>query len=51
MKKLESLRKLGLSKETLRQLHTRDLAPIAGQAWSDDSVCPTVNDTRCHCRV
>lgn len=51
MKKLQALRKLGLSRETLRQLHAPDLSQIAGQAWSDDSVCPTVNDTRCHCRV
>jgi hypothetical protein len=49
MKKASTLRKLALSKETLRKLHSPDLHHAVGQGWSDDSVCPSVNDTRCRC--
>jgi hypothetical protein len=49
MKKARSPRKLGLSKETLGLLHASEIHQALGMSWSDNSVCPSVNDTRCHC--
>jgi hypothetical protein len=52
MKKAKAVRKLEISKETLRQLSNPDLDRVAAGGWSDDSICPTVNtDTSCRCPV
>ena len=47
MKKVKTVNKLEISKETLRQLNSPELGKVAGRAWSDDSVCPTVTSYRC----
>lgn len=49
MKKAKAVKKLEVSKETLRQLNGLELKPVAGGAWSDDSVCPTVTVTSNRC--
>lgn len=49
MKKAKIVNKLEISKETLRQLNGPELGKVAGGAWSDDSVCPTVSDTTNRC--
>ena len=43
MKKAKTIKKLELAKETIRQLDSKELQEVAGRAWSDDSVCPTVS--------
>jgi hypothetical protein len=48
MKKVKTVNKLEISKETLRQLNGPELEKVAGRAWSDDSVCPTVGSYRCN---
>ena len=47
MKKTMTVKKLEIAKETLRRLDNKELLQAAGQAWSDDSVCPTVTSNRC----
>lgn len=47
MKKTKRTQKLTIAKETLRQLGNPDLDQAVGNAWSDDSVCPTVTSNRC----
>ena len=47
MKKTMTVKKLEIAKETLRRLDSKELLQAAGQAWSDDSVCPTVTSNRC----
>lgn len=47
MKKIKTVSKLELSKETLRQLSHLDLDRVAAAGWSDDSICPTVTDRKC----
>jgi hypothetical protein len=47
MKKAKIVKKLEIAKETLRNLDNKELLQAAGQAWSDDSVCPTVTSNRC----
>jgi hypothetical protein len=47
MKKAKAVKKLEIAKETLRQLDQKKLFLVAGGAWSDDSVCPTVTTPRC----
>jgi hypothetical protein len=47
MKKAKIVKKLEIAKETLRNLDHKELLQAAGQAWSDDSVCPTVTSNRC----
>ncbi len=47
MKKEKTVKKLEIAKETLRNLDNKELLQAAGQAWSDDSVCPTVTSNRC----
>ena len=43
MKKATMVKKLEITKETLRRLDTKELLGAAGGGgWSDDSVCPTV---------
>jgi hypothetical protein len=42
MKKATMVKKLEISKETLRRLDNKELLGAAGGGWSDDSVCPTV---------
>ncbi len=49
MKKAKAVNKLEISKETLRQLNGLELDKVAGGAWSDDSVCPTVTVTSNRC--
>lgn len=44
--KKNTAKKLALAKETLRQLNGTELDKAAAAAWSDDSVCPTVNPSR-----
>jgi hypothetical protein len=47
MKKATMVKKLEITKETLRRLDNKDLLQVAaGGGWSDDSVCPTVSN---HC--
>jgi hypothetical protein len=44
MKKAKMVKKLEITKETLRQLDNRQLFQAAGGSgggWSDNSVCPT----------
>lgn len=43
MKKTTRTPKLAIAKETLLQMGNPDLEKVAGNAWSDDSVCPTVS--------
>jgi hypothetical protein len=47
MKKAMSVKKLEIAKETLRNLDNKELLQVAGQAWSEDSVCPTAISNRC----
>lgn len=47
MKKTTRTPKLAIAKETLLQMSNPDLDKVAGNAWSDDSVCPTVSH-RCY---
>jgi len=43
MKKATMVKRLELTKETLRRLDSKELlAAAGGGGWSDDSVCPTV---------
>jgi hypothetical protein len=47
MKKATMIKKLEITKETLRRLENKELPGVAGGGgWSDDSVCPTVTS---HC--
>lgn len=46
MKKVAK-KKLSLSTETLIHLNVPELGKVAGAAWSDDSVCPTVSPSNC----
>ena len=48
MKKAKTVSKLEISKETLRQLNGPELEKVAGRAWSDESLCPTVTSYRCN---
>lgn len=48
MKKSKTVSKLEIARETLRQLNSPELEKVAGRAWSDDSVCPTVTSYRCN---
>lgn len=43
MKKTTRTPKLTIAKETLLQMGSPDLEKVAGNAWSDDSVCPYVS--------
>lgn len=50
MKKAKAVKKkLELSQETLRQLSGWELDGVAAGGWSDDSICPSVNDVSCRC--
>jgi hypothetical protein len=50
MKKAMMIKKLEIAKETLRRLDNKELLQAAvGGAWSDDSVCPTVNPSNRIC--
>jgi len=47
MKKATTIKKLEITRETLRRLENKELLGAAGGGgWSDDSVCPTVTH---HC--
>jgi hypothetical protein len=47
--KKKDVRKLTLSRETIIRLENTDLKKALGGAWSDDSVCPTVNPSNRIC--
>ena len=49
MKKMQTAKKLSLSKETLINLTGSDLSKVAGvSGWSCESICPTVEPSG-HC--
>lgn len=47
MKKIETLKKLTLSRETVLHLSEPALRHAVGKGWSDDSICPTTTPSDC----